>query len=171
VQVSLLDSRALRELATLCNSRGVGLLCYGALAGGFLHERWLGVSEPLDPLENRSLVKYKLIIDDVGGWALFQRLLQVLQQIATAHQTTIGALAIHYVLQQPTVAASIVGARSTAHLAPTLAAPSLTLSASEQAMLDAVLAERTGPVGDVYALEREKGGRHASIMRYNLNTT
>ncbi|MCC6245626.1 MAG: aldo/keto reductase, partial [Gemmatimonadaceae bacterium] len=28
-----------------------------------------------------------------------------------------------------------------------------------------------GPRGEVYALERHKGGPHASIMRYNLNTS
>ena len=170
VQLSVLDARALGEMATLCNTRGIGLLCYGALAGGFLHERWLGAPEPRAPLENRSLVKYKLIIDDFGGWALFQRLLQLLQRIATAHGTTIGTIAIRHVLDAPTVAAAIVGARSTAHLAPTLAATAITLSPDERHALTALLGERTGPVGDVYALEREKGGRHASIMRYNLNT-
>jgi aryl-alcohol dehydrogenase-like predicted oxidoreductase len=171
VQVSVLDPRALRDMSTLCLARGVGLLCYGALAGGFLHERWLGAPEPPHPLENRSLVKYKLMIDDIGGWALFQRLLQALQVIATAHRTTVGAIALRHVLDQPAVAAAIVGARSTAHLAPTLAALAITLAPDEQRLLDAVLRERTGPGGDVYALEREKGGRHASIMRYNLNTT
>ena len=170
VQVSLLDARALRDMATLCQSRGVGLLCYGALAGGFLHERWLGAAEPPQPLENRSLVKYKLIIDDFGGWILFQRLLAVLHGIAAAHQTTIGAVALRHVLDAPAVAAAIVGARNTTHLAPTLAATTLTLHEDEQALLRGVLAERTGPLGDVYTLEREKSGRHASIMRYNLNT-
>ncbi len=171
VQVSVLDARALRAMATLTQSRGVGLLTYGALAGGFLHERWLGVPEPAAPLENRSLVKYKLIIDDFGGWPLFQRLLQTLQQIAAAHDTTIGAIALRYVLDQPPVAAVIVGARSTAHLAPTIAALTLTLTPAERSLLSAVVDQATGPLGDVYALEREKGGRHASIMRYNLNTT
>ena len=32
----------------------------------------LASPEPETPLENRSLVKYKLIIDDFGGWDLFQ---------------------------------------------------------------------------------------------------
>ncbi|MBC7842307.1 MAG: aldo/keto reductase, partial [Gemmatimonadaceae bacterium] len=73
VQLSVLDARALGSMASLAMTRGIGLLCYGALAGGFLHERWLHSPEPVAPLENRSLVKYKLIIDDFGGWALFQR--------------------------------------------------------------------------------------------------
>lgn len=170
VQVSLLDSRALRTMATLCMTRGIGLLAYGALAGGFMHERWLGVAEPPEPLENRSLVKYKLIIDDFGGWALFQQLLTTLHQIARAHQTTIGAIALGYVLDQSPVAAAIVGARHAGHLPATLAATAVTLAPAEHDALRAILGHATGPLGDVYDLEREKGGRHASIMRYNLNT-
>lgn len=170
VQVSLLDGRALRDMATLAQSRNVGLLAYGALAGGFLHERWLGTPEPTEPLENRSLVKYKLIIEDFGGWALFQRLLAALRRIALAHETTIGAIALRYVLDQPAVAAAIVGARSTAHLAPTLESTRIVLDPDEHSTLAALLEESTGPVGDVYALEREKYGRHALIMRYNQNT-
>ena len=170
VQLSLLDHRALHDMAALTQSRDVGLLAYGALAGGFLHERWLNAPEPEQPLENRSLVKYKLIIDDFGGWPLFQRLLGTLHDIARTNETTIGAIAISHVLEHAPVAAAIIGARSTAHLAPTLAAASLTLAPDERARVSAALEEASGPTGDVYALEREKNGRHASIMRYNLNT-
>ncbi len=170
VQVSLLDGRALREMSTLCAARGVGLLAYGALAGGFLHERWLGAPEPTDALENRSLTKYKLIIDEFGNWQSFQALLRVLHTIASAHGTTIGAIALRYVLDQPAVAAAIVGARNAEHLRPTITATTLELSPSERASLLSIVVSAAGPTGDVYALERQKGGRHASIMRYNLNT-
>ncbi len=170
VQVSLLDARALRAMATLCAARGVGLLAYGALAGGFIHERWLGVAEPTEPLENRSLVKYKLIVDDFGGWTLFQQLLQTLDRIATTHGTTIGAVALRYVLDQPAVAAAIVGARHAGHLPATLAAASLSVTDDDRVALRALRDMATGPLGDVYELERDKGGRHAAIMRYNLNT-
>lgn len=73
------------------------------LAGGFIHERWLGQEEPsFEALENRSLVKYKMIIDDFGGWTLFQDLLIVLQRIAKRHSetskpTTLSQIAIAYV--------------------------------------------------------------------------
>jgi aryl-alcohol dehydrogenase-like predicted oxidoreductase len=169
VQVSLLDGRALGEMSTLCRERGVGLLAYGALAGGFLHERWLGAPEPVESLENRSLVKYKLIIDDFGGWVAYQSLLRTLTNMARAHDSSIGAIALRYVLDQPAVAAAIVGARNTAHLRRTVAASALTLSAAQAETLRAIAAAAAGPTGDVYSLEREKSGRHASIMRYNLN--
>ena len=169
VQLSLLDRRALGMMATFCAERGVGLLAYGALAGGFFHERWLGARAPAEPLENRSLVKYRLIIEEFGGWELFQQLLAAVSRIAQQHRTSIGSVALRWVLDQPMVAAAIVGARHASHLPSTLASLALTLSAADLAALDVVLADSTGPRGDVYALEREKGGRHAAIMRYNLN--
>jgi len=171
VQCSLLDRRALGDMAALCAERGVSLLAYGALAGGFFHERWLGADEPTAPLENRSLVKYRLIMEDFGGWASFQRLLRTLQRLADAHGTTIGSVALRCVLDEPAVAAAIVGARHSAHLTATLAALDVTLSANEREAVRALVDAAPGPQGDCYALEREPGGRHASIMRYNLNTT
>ena len=81
-QYSLLDPRPENGLAALCAARGVGLLPYGTVAGGFLGDRWLGRPEPTGPLENRSLTKYKLIIDDFGGWALFQELLCAARGVA-----------------------------------------------------------------------------------------
>lgn len=169
LQCSLLDRRALADMRALCEGRGVSLLAYGSLAGGFLHERWLGAAAPAAPLENRSLVKYRLIIEEWGGWEPFQALLRALHAVAQRHGTTIGAVAVRWVLDQPTVAAAIVGARHARHLPDTLAALRVTLSASERAELAAAIGPGPGPSGDVYSLEREKGGRHAAIMRYGLN--
>ncbi len=68
VQYSLLDDRPEHGLVALCRDNNVHLLCYGSVAGGFLSDSWFGRPEPRLPLENRSLTKYKLIIDDFGGW-------------------------------------------------------------------------------------------------------
>lgn len=169
LQLSLLDRRALGAMADLCAERGVSVLAYGALAGGFLHERWCGVPEPSEPLENRSLTKYKLIIDEFGGWDAFQALLRVLRDVANAHATTIGAVALRCVLDEPCVSAVIVGARNAAHVPATLAALQIAFTYDERRRIDALVAGRSGPAGDVYALERVVGGRHAAIMRTNLN--
>ena len=169
VQYSLLDQRPAGAMTTLCAVRGIGLLCYGALAGGFFSARWLGVPAP-DTLANRSLVKYRLIIDEFGGWDRFQRLLAAVAGVAAKHEVGIGTVAVAWVLAQPQVAAVIVGARSAAHLDHTIRAATLVLDGEDQASIDAVLGERAPLAGDVYDLEREKGGRHAAIMRYDLNT-
>jgi aryl-alcohol dehydrogenase-like predicted oxidoreductase len=146
------------------------LLCYGSLAGGFMSERWLGVEEPRETLENRSLTKYKLIIDEFGGWGLFQKLLHTLSQIAEHHSVGVAAVAIRWVLDQPGVNSVIVGARNQNHLAGTLAALRLRLTSADQEKILDVLSESTCPGGDVYALERDRQGVHGRIMRYNLNT-
>ncbi len=169
VQLSLLDRRALHEMSALCEASGVRLLAFGALAGGFLHERWLGAEAPAEPLENRSLVKYRLIVDECGGWDALQRVLVVLARVAARNGTTIGAVALRWVLDRRMVAAAIVGARNVVHLRGTLDALAVRLSAEDSGALDQVLGSIGCPPGDVYDLEREVGGRHAAIMRYGLN--
>jgi aryl-alcohol dehydrogenase-like predicted oxidoreductase len=144
------------------------LLCYGTLAGGFLSEAWLGKPEPTD-LTNRSLIKYKLIIDDFGGWALFQELLGTVQMIARKHGVSIAAIATRWVLDRTGVAAVIVGSRYAHHLKSALAMFTVTLDEDDCATIDAVLARRLGPRGDTYALERDREGPHGRIMKYNLN--
>ena len=63
----------------------------------------------------------------------------------------------------------IVGARHAAHLPATLAALDIALSEDERRTIRALCDMAPGPTGDVYALERDPAGRHAGIMRYNLN--
>jgi aryl-alcohol dehydrogenase-like predicted oxidoreductase len=80
----------------------------------------------------------------------------------------LSAVAARWVLNQPGVAAVIIGARHAGHLNDTLAIASLQLSNADHAAISAVLLP--GPQGDVYALERDRNGPHGRIMRYNLNT-
>lgn len=169
LQYSVLDQRPANSLAALASRYGVSFLCYGSVAGGFLSEKWLGVTEPQTPLENRSLVKYKLIIDDFGGWELFQELLRTLKAIADHRGVDIATIASAWVLEQPQVAAVIVGARNQAHALANARIMDVALDADERARIAAVIAQSRGPLGDVYTLERDRHGRHGSIMHYNLN--
>jgi aryl-alcohol dehydrogenase-like predicted oxidoreductase len=169
VQYSVLDHRPENGLADLCHQHGIALLCYGSVAGGFLGERWLGAAEPEWPLENRSLVKYKLIIGDFGGWALFQDLLTALRRVGKSHGIDIATVASRYVLVKPAVAAVIVGGRNGAHVDANARIAEGGLDDTDIAAIEAVLRRRSGPLGDVYTLERDRNGRHGSIMLYNLN--
>lgn len=170
VQYSLLDRRPEKTLIPAALADDVAIYCYGTVAGGFLGERWLGKPEPQPPFENRSLVKYKLIIDEFGGWTLFQELLAVLDAIAGRHGADIATVASAAVLARSGVAAVIVGARNRAHLDANLRISSLKLSEEDRQAIAAVLARSRMLEGDVYALERDTGGRHGSIMKYNLNS-
>ena len=72
-------------------------------------------------------------------------------------------------LKRPAVAGVIVGARNRSHLASNLAISSLALTEEDHAAIDAVLALANDLDGDVFELERDRDGRHGSIMKYNLN--
>ena len=169
VQYSLLDARPEHGLAALCRTHDVRLLCYGSVAGGFLSDAWLGRAEPLPPLENRSLTKYKLIIDDFGGWELFQTLLRTLRRIAGRHGVDIATVASRAMLDRPQVGAVIVGARNRSHLPTNLAIMGLRLTSADHAEIGTVLTRCLGPTGDTFGLERDRNGRHGSIMKFNLN--
>jgi aryl-alcohol dehydrogenase-like predicted oxidoreductase len=170
VQYSLLDSRVEQQLLGLCQQHGIRLLCYGTVAGGFLGERWLDQPEPQPPFENRSLLKYKLVIDEFGGWDLFQQLLQVLARIAGKHRVGIASVAARYMLDRRQVAGLIIGARSAAHLQSNLAVFGFKLDDEDRRAIGVVCAHARGPTGDVFDMERLTTGPHAAIMRYNLNS-
>lgn len=169
LQYSLLDRRPEHGMVDLARERGVALQCYGTVAGGFLSRHWLGVPPPEVPFANRSLVKYRLIIDEFGGWALFQELLSALDAIARKHRVSIAAVATRAILDRPHVATAIVGARTSAHLDDLLAIDTLRLDAADLAAIAGVTERAHGPNGDCYAIEREPGGAHSEIMWKNQN--
>jgi aryl-alcohol dehydrogenase-like predicted oxidoreductase len=174
LQYSLIDDRPAATLVEYCRSHDIVLLCYGTVGGGFLSERWLGKGEPggaggQPDITNRSLIKYKLIIEDFGGWDLFQQLLAALARIAAKHNTDIASVASRALLDRPQVAAVIVGATNTAHLGSHAQVATLRLDADDLAAIAAVTDRRRGPEGDVYLLERDRTGRHGQIMKYELN--
>ena len=169
-QYSLIDCRPEHGLAALCERNRVGLLCYGSVAGGFLSDRWLGAKEPLGPLANRSLTKYKLIIDEFGGWPLFQELLAALRRVADRHGLDVATVASSAVLDETrrrrrhrrgdvaSTSGREHGRRGDAADRP----PTMPRSPRSRA-------GACGPKGDVYELERDRGGPHGSIMKYNLS--
>jgi aryl-alcohol dehydrogenase-like predicted oxidoreductase len=145
------------------------LLCYGTVAGGFLSERWLGAAEPMPPYENRSMVKYKLMIQEFGGWELFQSLLQTLHQIANTHQVSVTNVATRYIIERDQVGGVIIGARDSKHVDENLRLFEFQLRKKDYEAIENIIRQRKGPLGDVFDIERIKDGPHGSIMRYNLN--
>jgi aryl-alcohol dehydrogenase-like predicted oxidoreductase len=170
LQYSLIDDRPATSMIELCRTHDIAVLCYGTVCGGFLSERWLGRPEPPPSLDNRSLAKYQLIIDDFGGWGLFQELLALLARIAARRGTDIASVATRVVLDRPQVAAAIVGATNTAHLDTHARIEGLRLDSEDRDAIAAVTDRRRGPAGDVYTLERDRTGRHGQIMKYELNS-
>ena len=156
VSFSLLDQRAARALAPLCASSGVHLLAYGTVAGGWLTERWLGQSEPdWERTGTWSQMKYARFIRTAGGWDRYQHVLRVARRVAERHQTSIANVASRFVLEQPGVAAVIIGARlgEREHVADTLRLFAFALSADDRRELQeavATLDPIPGDCGDEY---------------------
>ncbi|SHK15291.1 Predicted oxidoreductase [Shimia gijangensis] len=170
VQYSVLDRRPANGLSEWASDHNMQLVCYGTLAGGFLTDNWFGKPDPGFEFENRSLVKYRLIIDEFGPWDRFQLLLGALKDVGDRHGVSIATIASRWVLDQPQVAAAIVGARYASHLPKTLDVFNVSLDREDYDRIGAVLAQSDGPDGLVYGLERDRTGRHGRIMKYNLNT-
>ncbi len=168
VQYSLLDRRPAGPLSDHCSTSGMRILGFGALAGGFLTDRWLGLTEP-DAYANRSLVKYRLIIEEFGGWAAYQSLLKTMAEIGREHGVETSAVAIRWVLDQPYVGAVVVGGTRLDQMARNVAAFEFDFSESDRDALQLHLDRAPGPRGDVFELERDRDGPHGRIMKYDLN--
>ena len=170
VQYSLLDRRPEHGLAGQCVASGrTRLLCFGALAGGFLTSKWLGSPAPANPLPNRSLTKYRLIIDEFGGWDAYQALLAETATLGAERGVDASAVALRFVLDQPGVAAAVMGFSSVERMRANAAALDLALTSDEHARLRGHADAAPGPAGDVFGLERDRNGPHGRIMKYELN--
>ena len=166
-QYSLLDRRPEKHMIEMCNRNGVRLIPYGVLAGGFLTDRYVDAAEP-DSM-NRSLVKYRLIIEEVGGWQALQRLLKTLQDVASRHNVPVSTIAARWALDQPSVAAISLGVGSKSRASENRALANLKLTEEDRTQIAAVVESLGIPPGDVYEIERDQTGAHSKIIKMNLH--
>lgn len=159
VQFSLIDCRPLVRMVQFGEQHNIQLFAYGTLCGGLLSEKYLGQPEPRGrELNTASLRKYKNMVNDWGGWSLFQSLLSTLKNIANKHTVSISNVAVSYILNQPTVAGVIVGARLgvSEHLMDNAKVLNLKLDTEDLKQIDAVvnssrdLYQLIGDCGDEY---------------------
>ena len=169
-QYSILDRRPAADLAPIAAAHGIDLLCYGSVAGGLLSDRYLGRSDVGEVHENRSLTKYRLIVEEAGGWDALQSLLAALREVADEIGADVAQVASAWCLGQPGVRACIVGIRSTRHVQALCALrDGVALMDEHVKRLAAVRSQFPDVPGAVYALERDRHGRHGRIMKYGLN--
>lgn len=156
VSFSLLDRRAGEEMSAFCLDSGIRLLAYGTLGGGFLSERWLGAPEPgAGEIRDWSKMKYGRFLAAIGGWEALQRILAAVAEVARKHGVSIANVAGRWVLEQPAVAAVIVGARlgEREHRADNLRSFALSLDDEDKRLIGAALKQSRripGDCGDEY---------------------
>lgn len=165
-QYSLFDRRPELALSNYCESAGIKHVCYGTLAGGLLAKRWEGVGA-IKP-ETRSQVKYLQVLEDSVGYEGYQKLLELLEKIASHYGVGVSHVATKYILNRQSVACAIVGVRNSRHVADNCKIFGFELSPEDDAAITAFLDEYPRLQSDCYTLERESP-RYKSIIHMNVN--
>lgn len=114
-------------LQDLCAQRGLPCLPYFALAQGFLTGKYRPGGEQVASTRAEKASAY---MDERG-----LKVLDALDAVSAAHQTSIAAVALAWLTGQPTVAAPIASARTVAQLEDLLPLASLQLTDSELQLL------------------------------------
>ena len=116
-------------LAALCEREGMGVIPYSPLAGGFLTGKYRE-GRPLP--ESRHAERAKPYMTD-RGFAV----IDTLGGVAEAHETSMAAVALAWLLAKPAVTAPIAGVNTPEQLRDLLPAPELRLTAEQLEALDA----------------------------------
>lgn len=136
VYYSLLAREFEWELMPLALDQGVGTVVWSPLAGGLLSGK-VGRGRPA-PEGSRAAT-----LGGTGPGVPEDRLYAVtdaLEAVAAETGRTVAQVALNWVLQRPTVASLVIGARNEAQLRDNLAAVEFTLTAEQVARLDAASA-------------------------------
>jgi aryl-alcohol dehydrogenase-like predicted oxidoreductase len=133
-QYSLVVRDIEQEIVPVCELKGLGVVVWSPLAGGFLAGRY-------KPGERKAAGSRS-----EEGWALPDRFfaataddtLRTVLDVARELGRPPAQVALRWVLDRPFITSAIVGARNAAQLADTLATAGWTLPAEAQARLDKV---------------------------------
>jgi aryl-alcohol dehydrogenase-like predicted oxidoreductase len=121
------------ELAEVCTQNDLACIPYFGLARGFLTGKYRRDGEPVDSPRAAGVRESYF---NERGFAV----LDALDEIAAAHATTVAAVALAWLVAQPTVLAPIASATSPEQLAEILPSAGLELSAIELERLSAISA-------------------------------
>jgi aryl-alcohol dehydrogenase-like predicted oxidoreductase len=116
-------------LADVCRRHDLGCLPYFALAKGFLTGKY---RPGADGVESRRAQGARAYLDERG-----ERVLDVLDAAAAAHDVPVAAVSLAWLAGRPTVVAPIASARTPAQLDELLAMTDLALTDDEVRALDA----------------------------------
>jgi aryl-alcohol dehydrogenase (NADP+) len=124
------------ELLPLCRARGLGVIPYNPLAGGFLSGKHARGSEPR--AGTRFTLGSAAEIYRRRYWHEAQfRAVERLAKEAEARGQDLVSVAIRWVLDQPGISSAIIGASRPEQLVASLAAPGVTIDPDLARALDA----------------------------------
>jgi aryl-alcohol dehydrogenase-like predicted oxidoreductase len=117
------------QLQPLCIAEGIGVVCYFALASGYLTGKYRSRADLAQSARGQGVGRY---LEGRGP-----AVLAALDTIATELDATPAQVALAWLMAQPGVTAPIASATSTAQLAELLGSVSLRLGAGQRALLEA----------------------------------
>ncbi len=124
-----------QDLRTICQQYQIAVIPYSPLANGFLTGRYRrgqrGQQRKTSESARSGSVRQRY--DRIEAW----RTLEVVEQLAQESSSTPSAIALAWLLAQPTVTAPLLGARSVEQLESCLGALEVSLTAEQLARLDA----------------------------------
>lgn len=163
VQLSAMDQRPVQSgMADWCKENDISLIAFGTVGSGILSDLYLGQDAPTKQQQNTASMRmYSNTAARFGDWKLVQELLRTMDAIAKEVESSgrceganISNIAQRYVLDTPAVASVLIGVRNQNHIAENLRTHSFELTSAERDAINAVVAKRKGPKGDVWDLER-----------------
>jgi aryl-alcohol dehydrogenase-like predicted oxidoreductase len=107
------------ELEPLCSKEGLGVICYYALASGFLTGKYRSEADFGKSARGQRMGKY---LTERG-----YRILKALDEVADQHQATPAQVALAWLMARPSVTAAIASAASLDQLGDLVAATHLRL--------------------------------------------
>jgi aryl-alcohol dehydrogenase-like predicted oxidoreductase len=120
-----------RELMALCQDQGLGVIPYSPLEGGFLTGKYRKGQLPPEKSRGAAGSNVQRYMTD-RNFALIDEM----EAIAKAHNTTVAQLAIAWLLANSVITSPIIGANTVAQLADTMGALRVKLSEEERVTLD-----------------------------------
>jgi aryl-alcohol dehydrogenase-like predicted oxidoreductase len=128
------------ELAPICERHGLACLPYFSLARGFLTGKYRRDGEPVDSPRAAGVRESYF---NERGFAV----LDALEEVAAAQRTTVAAVALAWLLAQPTVVAPVASATSPEQLAELLPATEVQLSDGQLERLNLASAQPLAKAG------------------------
>ncbi|MDB9494802.1 aldo/keto reductase [Spirulina major CS-329] len=155
VQYSLIDRRVENTMQALCLERGITLLPYGAIAGGFLSDKFVNVPHLSQEFDHARSFYYNTMIDHHGGWSGVHQLLQVMAKIGKSYDLSVAQVALNWLHHQPGVGQIITGL--TTHrpqIQQNMEALDRDISAADLQTLADTSTALIPQQGDIYSYER-----------------
>ena len=145
IEYSLLQRSVEQELVPMASEFGLGITPWSPLKGGVLSGKYTRRNDGQHKADRGALIDSSLNEETYA-------LIDELELIAKAHETTVASVALAWVRAQPAVSSVIIGARRLSQLDDNLRAVDVELTAEELARLDILTRPTFGFPHDMLAM-------------------